>query len=122
MRVLQALSRGDLTLRVELLFDEDFQTSDFSFGILSLEKKGRSLYLDASNSYTSDGEIIVHFVYDEDVLAPDLSTSADLRMKDLFNLHEAKFYIGEDDYTEPKSITLIGEMEDMEFRINLTID
>jgi hypothetical protein len=123
MKLLKALETGKVSVGVVLKFDKPFETSDFSFGILSLERYERSLYLDVTESFTYDKEIHLVLKYDEDVLSSDVSKKADLELKDLvLGLNEAKLYIGEDDYTEPLDMYLIVENGDFRLEINLEID
>lgn len=123
MKLLKAIEKEKLDLRAELRFDQKFDTSDFNFGILSLERNGRSLYLDVVNSYTKCNIIRLYFEYDEDILTEDESKLADLKVQDLvLGLDEAKLYIGEDDYIDPVSMTLFVEGDGTELQIDLTID
>jgi hypothetical protein len=124
MKLLKAIEKNKLSITAILEFDSPFTHSDFSFGILSLERKGRSLYLDVRGSSSNEDIILVHFAYDEDVIAPDTSNKADLKVEDLIlGLDEAKLYIGDNSHTQPSSIVLYVEGEHQtELKINLTID
>jgi len=124
MKLLKAIEREKIYIEAVLEFDKPFDISKFSFGMLSLERKDRSLYLDVIGSrYVKDKEIILTFEYDEDILCPDVSKRADLRVQDLIlGLDEAKLYIGEDDYNLPSDMYLLIDGIGFELKINLKID
>lgn len=123
MKLLKAIETEKIYIEAVLEFDKPFDHTDYSFGILSLEKNGRSLYLDVTGSSSANNTIEVFFEYDEDVLSPDVSKKADLRVQDLIlGLDEVKLYIGEDDYTEPSDMYLLVESDGVELKINLNID
>jgi len=123
MKLLKAIEKEKIYIEAVLEFDKPFDISKFSFGILSLERKDRSLYLDVVESYyVKDKKIILTFEYDEDILCPDVSKRADLRVQDLIlGLDEAKLYIGEDDYNLPSDMYLLIEGDDTELEIGLKI-
>jgi hypothetical protein len=123
MKLLKAINKNLLGLVAVLEFDKPFNHTDFSLGILSLEKDGRSLYLDATRCSYDRNIMKVGLEYDEDILSPDVSKKADLKVQDLLlGLDEAKLYIGEDDYTLTSDIYLLVLGDDTELRIDLTID
>ena len=123
MKLLKAIEKQRLSVVAMMEFDKPFAHTDYSFGILSLEKDGRSLYLDVTGSCSGNNSIKVIFEYDEAVLSPDASKKADLKVQDLIlGLDEARLYIGEDDYTLPLDMYLLIEGDDTELRIDLTID
>lgn len=123
MRLLKAIEKQKLSVVAMMEFDKPFAHTDYSFGILSLEKDGRALYLDATRSRSDNNSVKIIFEYDEDILSPDVSKKADLEVQDLLlGLNEAKLYIGEDDYTLPSDMYLLVLGDDTELRMDLTID
>lgn len=123
MKLLKAIEKEKLSVVAMMEFDKSFAHTDYSFGILSLEKDERSLYLDVTGSCSDGNTIKVIFEYDEDVLSSDVSKKADLKVQDLIlGLDEAKLYIGEDDYTLPSDMYLLIEGDDTELKIELNID
>jgi hypothetical protein len=124
MKLLKAIEKQRLGLVAVLEFDKPFNHTDFSFGILSLSREGRSLYLDVTESRVYTAEIGLSFEYDEDILAEGVSRRADLKVQDLLlGLDEAELYIGEEDYVTPTKMTLFVEgSRRTALEINLTID
>lgn len=124
MKLLKAIEKEKLSLVAVLEFDKPFNHTDFSFGILSLSRAGRSLYLDVTESRVYPTEICLSFEYDEDILAEGVSKRADLKVQDLLlGLDEAELYINEKNYVTPTKMTLFVEGDRRTvLEINLTID
>jgi hypothetical protein len=83
MKLLKAIEKEKLNIKVILLFDKDFDVSDFSLGTLNLERKGRSLYLDIIGTRLFRNTLVLSFEYDPEVLEDEVSKECDLKVGDL---------------------------------------
>lgn len=83
MKLLKAIEKEKLNIKVVLRFDKDFDVSDFNLGILNLERKGRSLYLDVIGTRLFRNTLMLSFEYNPEVLEDEVSKECDLKVEDL---------------------------------------
>jgi hypothetical protein len=83
MKLLKAIEKEKLNIKVILRFDKDFDVSDFNLGTLNLERKGRSLYLDVIGTRLFRNTLVLFFEYDPEVLKDEASKECDLKVEDL---------------------------------------
>ena len=83
MKLLKALSKGRIILTARLEFNEWYELSDFTCGVLRLERKDRAIYLDINGYKQSGMMLMLDFIYDPDILEESFRDKCDLTLEDL---------------------------------------
>ena len=123
MKLLKALSKDKITLTAILEFHKQYNLSDFTCGVLRLERKGRALYLDISGYSQLGTTLMLDFIYEQDILVESFRDKCDLTVEDLIlGLDTCELDVDFNGEVEPIELTLFVENDHTEFLLILTLD
>ena len=122
MKLLKAIEKGKLNIKVVLRFDKDFDVYDFNLGTLNLERKGRSLYLDVIGTRQYRNTLELSFEYNPEVLKYEVSKECDLKVGDLIlGLDTCELDVDFQGRTLPYDQNILVEGGDADLEIGLKI-